>query len=167
MFSTNYALAMLVSCFGTLTVHVIGSQSLSMTRSSRFELLDLQGAAVGSRSQKLLNGLHKDSFSEKQKASLVGTKVLNHLKSIKIPKDIAVESSNEFVPATLSGSHQSLPKTEEKLMSAISAPAPKTDLMPESSYASGAKLAEDSTVQLPGVHVRSERFGFILIMAVL
>ncbi len=155
MFATNYVLALLVSCLGTLTVQVTASQSASIIR-SRFELLDLQGTVVGSRSQKLLGDLNKDSFLEKQKASLVGTKVLKHLKSIKIPKDSAVESSKGFVPATLSESHQSQPKTEEKLMSAISAPAPKTDLMPENSYSTGAKLAEDSALQLPGVQVNCE-----------
>lgn len=152
MFATKYVLALFVSCLGTLTVQVTASQTASITR-SRFELLELQGAAVGSRSQKLLGGLNKDSLLEKQKASLVGTKVLKHLKSIKIPKNTAVESSS--VPATLSESPQSLPKTEEKLMSAISAPTPKTDLLPENSFSSGAKLAEDSALQLPGVQVSS------------
>jgi hypothetical protein len=139
MFATNCALAILVSCLGTLTVQVKASKSALISR-SWFELL------------------HKDSFLEKQKASLVGTKVLKHLKSIKIPKNTAVESSKAI--ATLSES-QSLPKTEERLMSAISNPAPKTDLMPENSYSSGAKLAEDSALQLPGVHVRSERIIII------
>ena len=42
-------------------------------------------------------------------------------------------------------------------MSAVSAASPKLDETPAKRYSSGAKLAEDSALQLPGVHVRGDK----------